>query len=393
MLGGNRVAVLSYAFWTRRFSVRRLGGRQDRLLQREAVLRDRRRPAGLRRSRVGGHGGRVGPHLDGYPEERPDGSEFQFTPPAGASPPRPNPAQCKPFWMGFSGPISKARSCHHLPVYFRRRPRAQHLVVRPASAGFSAMGRRYERPLVILLAVVTLVLLISCGNVANLVMARNSARAHEINVRLALRRRRRPHRRPIVHGDSAAGLGRRSRRSGIGHVGLPPGRGLLPQSAIPLAFDFRPNLIVLGFTAAIAVTTTFLFGLAPALRAARTSQALQLKSGSRTTGRTLTARILVAGQLALSLLLLIAAGLFLGTVRNFKAIDLGFRPDHLVTFRLSFPRATPPERIRQTYAQVRSGLRASPGIVSASYDTGGGWSATAEVEGRPARRARTTKSA
>jgi predicted permease len=93
---------------------------------------------------------------------------------------------------------------------------------------------------------------------------------------------------------------------------------------------------------------------------------------------------LVAGQLALSLLLLIAAGLFLGTVRNFKAIDLGFPADHLMTFGLSFPRATPAERVRQVYTQVRAGLLASPGIVSASYDTGGGWSASVEAEGRPA---------
>jgi multidrug efflux pump subunit AcrB len=97
----------------------------------------------------------------------------------------------------------------------------------------------------------------------------------------------------------------------------------------------------------------------------------------------------VAGQLALSLVLLIGAGLFLTTIRNLKAIDLGFSPKNLVTFDVSFPRGTPVERIRQTYQQVQERIASQPGVVAVSYSwpglyEGGGWSSAMEAEDRRA---------
>ena len=162
------------------------------------------------------------------------------------------------------------------------------------------MGRRYERPLMILLAVVALVLLIACGNVANLVMARNSAREHEIHVRLALGAGRSRIAGQLFSETVLLALAGAAGGVVFAMWGCRLVVGLLPPSVIPLAFDFRPNPIVLGFTAAVAMATAFLFGLAPALRATRArSGSPQLKSGARrSTGRTLAARILVAGQLA-----------------------------------------------------------------------------------------------
>ena len=95
------------------------------------------------------------------------------------------------------------------------------------------------------------------------------------------------------------------------------------------------------------------------------------------------------GQLALSLLLLIGAGLFLETIRNLKAIDLGFRPENLLTFDVSFPLGTPAERVRQTYQQIQERLASRPGVMAVSYSwpglyEGGGWSSPMETEERRA---------
>jgi predicted permease len=384
VLGGNRVAVLSYAFWTRRFQ-------SDPSVMGRTVYYKETPYSVIGVARPGFAGVESEAMVDVWVPISTDISKNALTGPnfntlrlLARLRPGTNLARVQAILDTVFRSHLETEILQRVPAVFKPSVEAQHIIVRPASAGFSAMGRRYERPLVILLAVVALVLLISCANVANLVMARNHGRAHEINLRLAL----------------GAGSGRVTAQlfmetallavaGATGGIALAVWAcrlmvSLLPQSAVPVAFDFQPNLAVLAFTAAIAVATTFLFGLAPALRAVRANRTLQLKSGARTTARTLTPRILVAGQLALSLLLLIAAGLFLNTVRNFKTIDLGFQADHLITFNLSFPRATPAERMRQAYAQIRAGLLASPGVLSASYDTGGGWSATVEPEGKPA---------
>src|SRR5262249_14359847 len=134
-----------------------------------------------------------------------------------------------------------------------------------------------------------------------------------------------------------------------------------------------------------------LFGLAPAVRACRENVTLISEIGTRTTARSLGSKILVTGQLALSLLLLIGAGLFLGTLRNLKSIDLGFQPQNVLMFDLSFPRGTSAERIQKTYQHIQERLESHPGVVSASYAwpgiyASGGWSSPAEAEGRPAAR-------
>ena len=383
VLGGNRVAVLSHAFWTLRFQA-------DPSVVGRTVYYKEMPYSVIGVARPGFAGVESEAMVDVWvpistdiPRSALTGPNFNSLRLLARLRPGTSVARLQAILDGAFRAHLEGEILRRIPAAFRPAVEAQHLVVRPASAGFSAMGRRYERSLLILLAVVVLVLLISCANVANLVMARNSRRAHEINLRLALGAGGRRVAAQLLMETALLALAGAAGGIALAMWACRLVVALLPQSAVPLAFDFRPNPIVLGFTAAVAITTTLLFGLAPALRAAHAGRTLQLKSGSRTTGRTLAPRLLVAGQLALSLLLLIAAGLFLGTVRNFKAIDLGFQADHLVTFGLSFPRATPPERLRQVYAQVRAGLLESPGIVSASYDTGGGWSTSVEAEGRP----------
>ncbi len=218
---------------------------------------------------------------------------------------------------------------------------AQHITLRPAAAGLATTGHKIEKALLLLMVPVAIVLLISCANVANLIMARNSARQHEIAIRLALGAGR----GRIVSqlfGESlllsmagaAAGLV-------LAEWGTRLLIALLPQPEVPLAFDLRPGLAVLAFTAAIMVATAVLFGLAPAWRAGRGSAEVGLGTAQRVTRTSFSGRLLVAGQLALSLVLLIGAGLFITTLRNLNAADLGFRPDHVVMFDLSFPKGVP----------------------------------------------------
>ena len=138
---------------------------------------------------------------------------------------------------------------------FRRELEGQRLTLLPASSGLSIVGRTYEKPLLLLMVVVALVLLISCANVANLVMARNSSRQREIDVRLAIGASR----RRIVSQLFTEALV-------IAVLGAVCGVlvalwactllvGLLPESRIPIVFDLRPDSTVLGFTVGVAVLT------------------------------------------------------------------------------------------------------------------------------------------
>ena len=264
----------------------------------------------------------------------------------------------------------------------------QHVTLRQASSGLATTGRQFEKALLLLLAVVALVLLISCANVANLMLARNAARRQEISVRLALGAGRARIVSQLFTESLLLSLAGAAGGVLLAVWGTSLLVSMLPQSRLPLAFDFHPDSRVLGFTAAIAIASSLLFGLTPALRACQ-GGALALGSGQRTTGRSIGGRLLVAGQLALSLLLLVGAGLFLGTLRNLKRSDLGFRPEHVLTFDLSFPAGTAKDRLPQSYTQIKERLESHPGVIAACYFwpsiyDQGGWSVGIQAEGHPA---------
>jgi len=266
---------------------------------------------------------------------------------------------------------------------------SQRITLRPAYSGIASTGRKYEKPLLVLLGLVALVLLIACGNVANLILERNASRQREITLRLALGASR----GHIVSQLFTESLLLAVTGAACGVLLAVWGTHLLisflPQASLPPAFDLRPGLVVLGFTACTAIVTAMLFGLGPAVRACVANADLNLRGGPRVTGPSLGGRLLVAGQLALSLLLLIGAGLFLSTLRNLKTSDLGFRPENVVTLDLSFPKATPEDRLRQTYVRIKERLESHAGVMVASYAWPsiyghGGWSGGIEVEGHTA---------
>jgi predicted permease len=274
------------------------------------------------------------------------------------------------------------------PPQDRWRPASAHIVVRPARSGLAGFFQQYRRPMFLLMGIVALVLLISCANLANLTLARNVARQREIDVRLALGASRgRVVSQLLMESLLIAFLG------AAAGVALATGAAkllvaMLPRLGAPLNLDSSPDATVLGFTIAVAGITAILFGLLPALRASHTEADAKLKSGARVTGGSFVGRALVTGQLALSLILLVAAGLFLGTIRNLKATDLGFRPERVTVFDVSFPRGTDSRQIPQAYARILEHFKNAPGVIAVSHVwpsvfSRGRWQRGVKVEGRP----------
>ncbi|PYT84242.1 MAG: hypothetical protein DMG41_28195 [Acidobacteria bacterium] len=271
---------------------------------------------------------------------------------------------------------------------FKQMLAAQHITVRPAASGLATTGRKYEKPLLVLFGVAAVVLLISCANIANLILARNAARHREIVVRLALGASRTRIAWQLFTENLTLALSGCLVAVLLSAWGTRLLVSLLPPSSLPVAFNLRPDFAVFGFTGGVAVATAILFGLGPALRASREKLEMSLHGGQRVIGSGWRGRLLVAGQLALSLPLLVGAGLFVKTLHNLKSSDLGFHAENVVTFDLSHPKGTSQDRLRQACAEIKQRLESHPGVIVASYSSGsmygdGGWSGSVDVIGNP----------
>jgi predicted permease len=186
------------------------------------------------------------------------------------------------------------------------------------------------RAVTILTAVVVLVLLIVCANVANLLLSRAATRQKEISIRLSLgATRARLIRQLLTESVLLSSVG-----GALGILVAKWSGQLLPGSAgAATAIDWR----VLSFVLAVAATTGIVFGIAPALRATGTNVSAALKETSRSVAgsRSILSKTLLVVQVAVSLVLLIAAGLFLGTLNNLRKVDVGFNVQNLVVFRVN----------------------------------------------------------
>ena len=201
--------------------------------------------------------------------------------------------------------------------------------VQPAARGNSYMRSRLEKPLEILMALVGAVLLIACVNLANLLLARAAARQNEFALRAALGAPRWPLIRMLL--TEALLLSITGAALGL-FIARFAARYLLASfwiGFVPLTIDPSPDGPVLVFTVALALLTGALFGIAPAWRMSRTDPSRMLSQNSRTTGghtgRFINA--LVSAQVALSLVLLLGAALFVRSLRNLETVDLGYRRD------------------------------------------------------------------
>ena len=240
----------------------------------------------------------------------------------------------------------------------------------PASKGRSELRQKFSTPLLVLTAIVGLVLLIACANVANLLIARANARQKEIAVRLSLGATRgRIVSQLLIESLLLAVAG--------GVVGLLLAVwidttliGFLPVGDHPLAISTVPDLPILGFNIALSLLTGIIFGLVPALQSTRPDLASTLKdqAGSVTGGTSVNFRKgLVIAQVTLSLLLLIGAGLFIRSLSNLKELDPGFRTSNLLTFGIDPPQnGYKPERSLDFYRQLIDALNTTPGVEAAS---------------------------
>jgi putative ABC transport system permease protein len=261
-----------------------------------------------------------------------------------------------------------------------------------AENGFSNLRREYENPLWTLLAIAGLVLLIACANLANLMLARASAREREIGVRLSLGASRgRLIRQLLAESLLLALIG-----AALGTLlsqGLSRGMvAFLSTENTRMFVDLHADWRVLGFTTALAVLTCAIFGLAPALRATRVAPVMVLKS----TGRGMTAgrerfglrRGLVVSQVALSLVLLAGALLFVRTLRNLLTLDPGFQQQGVLVTALDLTRLNLAVERRQEFKrELLNKIRALPGVNSGADVgivpiSGNGWNENVAIEGQ-----------
>ena len=372
---GENVVVLSHGLWTRRFGA-------DRSLVGRQILLD-----GEKHTVVG-----IMPKSFVFPTRRDD------------------------FWRParMDAATMARRGSHFLQVFARLKPG---VTVERARNDMSAIARRLEQDypntntkvgavvvpmkeqatsdsqtaLLILLAGAACVLLIACANVANLLLARGASRQREMAVRAALGAgRMRLIRQMITESVLLSVAG--------GVAGLIFARGGLklldtlvpPRLGVTLSLDGR----VLLFSAAVALATGIVFGLAPALETSRLDLNEALKQGTRAGSNRRTGRlrdVFVVAEVALALVLLVGAGLMIQTLFRLRSVDLGFKHENALTMRTVLPRVKYRDGLKrvQFYDAVLARVRTLPGVESAAYAsdlplTTRGNTSGIRVEGRPA---------
>ncbi|MEP7343281.1 MAG: ABC transporter permease [Acidobacteriota bacterium] len=355
--GADRVAVVSYGLWQRRF-----GG--DPALVGKEILLD-----GQKRTVLG-----VMP------------AGFQFM------------SKDTGLWvpMAFNQEDLANRGGHYLTVVARMKPG---VTLAQASADIAGITKRINQDhpmhgfelgsvvislreqlagdvrtsLIVLLVAVGCVLLIACANIANLLLSRGAARYREIAVRTAL----------------GAGRGRVVRQLLTESVLLAVAGGLTGLLFAWLSFSFLKQIIpasmalnagvkidvrIFGFTLLLSLLTGIVFGLAPALQAAKVDLNEALKSGGRTgagAGHRRLRGALVVTEIALALVLLVGAGLLIQTFLKLRALDIGVNPENVLTLRTQLPRSKYGELPKRAafYQQVLERVRALPGVTAAGYGT------------------------
>ena len=264
------------------------------------------------------------------------------------------------------------------------------IVVEPGGLGQSSTRTVARTPLFMLLGVTAFVLLIACANIANLLLARSAARATEMAVRLSIgASRTRLIGQLLTESLLLAVLG--------GLAGLAVAKGtlalilsLMPaEAARTMAFSLSPRALV--FAAVVTIGTGILFGLFPALHSTRPDLVTTLKAqAGQPSGAKGAARfrlVLATTQIALSMLLLAASGLFIKSLLNVSRVDLGLKVDNLITFRLSPQRSGyTSERTRSLYERLEDQLRSAPGVTGVTVSmvpalSGSNWGSDVAVQG------------
>jgi predicted permease len=260
------------------------------------------------------------------------------------------------------------------PRSFLDRFVAKKLELLPGRYGVPDLRDQLETPLVVLMAMVGLVVLIACANVANLLLARASSRQREIAIRLALGAGR----RRVVHQLLVESLLLSLLGAAAGLLMAWWTTGLLlralPAEGVARSLRPEPDLRVALFALGLALGTSLLVGLVPALQATRPALAATLKGQSASLapggGPLRMRKGLVVAQVALSALLLVGAGLFTRSLANLRALDPGFQKQGLLSFGLEPLRSgRSPEQALALYERVRERLLGAPGVRAVTMAT------------------------
>ncbi len=242
----------------------------------------------------------------------------------------------------------------------------------------------------VLLVIVMLVLGIACSNVANLLLARATSRRQEIGVRLAIGAGRGRVIRQMLAESLLLSLFSCAAGLGFGYAGCRYVWSFVPAEVIDNMVAPRLDAGVLGFAVALSLLTAVMFGLAPALRASRIDVVAALKEETRAAGRSRRivsfTQVLLAGQVAFSLLCLIVAALFFRSIERAYTIDPGFQVDHLGVVMINAAQAGyDPPRVKEFYRLGRERVATLPGVASVSWASGMPfWNSSAhsiEIEG------------
>jgi predicted permease len=239
------------------------------------------------------------------------------------------------------------------------------LVLNPGAAGLGTLRRPYSKPLYVLLAMVGLILAIACANIASLLLARAAARRREMAVRLSLGAGRlRVVRQLLTESVMLASLG-----GAFGVLfavwGVRALTLLLSNGQQNFTLHAELNWHVLGVTAALSVVCGLLFGVAPALQSTRPDVMPALKGGRGGGPRRRAQHVLVVAQIAISFLILVAAGLFVRTLNRLHSVQLGYARENILLFSLNARQAghRDPE-IVTFYTNLRKRLESIPGVSS-----------------------------
>jgi len=266
----------------------------------------------------------------------------------------------------------------HLPATIPAADRDKYLhhqvELRPAAQGISGLRTQWEKPLVAVLAMVGLVLLIACANVAGLLLARSAGRQREIAIRLALGATRQALTKQLLIEGLILSLVSAIFGLAIAHWTSVALLRVLPRGFGGNWLSAGVDLRMLGFSLALAAGCGLLFGMVPSLQTQSSigrslkSQAAQIASGGQARFR----KAMVAGQVAFSLILLVGAGLFAESLFRLMSLDLGFRSERLLTFTVDATVSRPQLAAAvEFYRDLQDRMASIPGVVGvAASDSG-----------------------
>ena len=262
----------------------------------------------------------------------------------------------------------------------------------PMATGLSSLRRQFSEPLQILMAVVALVLLIACANIANLLLARSTARARELAVRQALGARRTRLIRQLITESVVLALVGGLLGIALASIANRLLVGMVSGGLDPISLDVSIDSRLLLFTIVVTIATALIFGTVPAFRATRLQLTDTLKAGrgpQGTSAKNPLAKALVISQVALSLVLMVGAGLFLRSLVNLNNVDPGFKKENVLRLNIDSSsagyKAEEPRAVALDH-EIENRVSTLPNVKAASFSAftfhEGSWSSNIALPGK-----------